>query len=85
MPTRKEFETEIQHLFLKAVDLGFEEITINAGNLHRRVGGYPGPNHQMPVCCGAMRDASKQGDTELPNGLKKDGASFSVRYQIRHG
>ena len=27
---------------------------VKAGDLHRRVGGYPGRDHRMPTCCDVM-------------------------------
>lgn len=82
MPTREEFLVELSTLLAKANKLGFVEVTVRAGNLHRRVGGYPGANHRMPVCCDAMRQLTNDLDEELPNNLKKDGASFEIRYKL---
>ncbi len=40
-------------------------IDVNAGQLHRLVGNYPGGNHRMPVCCKVMRDAMLEQDVIL--------------------
>ena len=83
MPTKQDFVQEIKALLINATQLGFQEVTINAGNLHRRVGDYPGTtNHRMPSCCDAMRECARQGDCELPNSLKRNGASFAIRYKL---
>ena len=46
-------------------------IVIQAGKLHRIVGGYPGQNHRMPMCCSIMRSRMQEGDERLPDSLKK--------------
>jgi hypothetical protein len=38
----------------EALYVGKATVEINAGDLHRRVGGYPGQNHRMPMCCVVM-------------------------------
>lgn len=58
-------------------------LTVRAGDLHRAVGGYPGRDHRMPVCCAVMRAAMAPGDEVLaapPSGL---GASLTIRYRRR--
>ena len=62
---------------------GQPSIVIQAGKLHRIVGGYPGKNHRMPVCCGVMRKRMQTGDTILPNSLRKDGASLQICYLLK--
>lgn len=34
-------------------------VEIVSGDLHRRVGGYPGSNHRMVICCQVMRKAMR--------------------------
>ncbi|MEM7685026.1 MAG: HNH endonuclease [Pseudomonadota bacterium] len=82
MPTSDDFQKELDKLLREADELGFQAVEVNAGSLHRRVGGYPSQNHRMPLCCDAMRKRISDGDYELPNDLKKDGASFAVRYAL---
>lgn len=57
---------------------------VNAGELHRRVGGYPGSNHRMPVSCEVMRSAmgSDAGDIVLSQPPKGDGATLTIRYVL---
>jgi hypothetical protein len=57
MPTADEFRMEMYRMMNEAVHEGRETAEINAGELHRRVGDYPGRNHRMPVCCEVMRGA----------------------------
>jgi hypothetical protein len=35
---------------------------ITSGDLYRSVGGYPGSNHGMPICCDAMEAEIMPGD-----------------------
>lgn len=57
---------------------------INAGELHRRVGGYSGRNHQMPFCCDVMPGAlaPDAGDVILDEPPSGEGASLTIRYML---
>jgi hypothetical protein len=57
---------------------------ISAGELHERVGGYPGKNHRMPVCCGVMQGAFTPdiGDVILEEPPSGQGASLRIRYVV---
>lgn len=84
MPTAEDFRLELHRMMLEAVKEGREFAEINAGDLHRRVGDYPGRNHRMPVCCEVMRGAlaPDAGDIireQPPSGL---GASLTIRYVL---
>ena len=57
MPNTDDFRNELHRMMYEAVKAGRPTVEISAGELHRRVGDYPGPNHRMPVCCMGMRDA----------------------------
>jgi hypothetical protein len=81
-PTSADFERELLTMFRTAVDEGRSFIEIRSSDLHRRVGGYPGTHHAMPVCCNVMRRAMKPTDQVLqqpPSGL---GASLLIRYRL---
>jgi hypothetical protein len=52
MPTSEDFKTELYRMMNEALFDGKSTAEINAGDLHRRVGGYPGLNHKM--CCVVM-------------------------------
>jgi 5-methylcytosine-specific restriction protein A len=81
-PTADDFREELHTIFATAQRPERPSIDVNAGELHRRVGGYPGPNHRMPACCNVMRSSMKSGDQILrapPNGK---GASLVIRYQL---
>ncbi len=57
-------------------------LEVNSGSLHREVGGYPGPTHRMPVCCGAMRNAMRTGDKIVDEPPKGNGTSLTIRYKL---
>lgn len=84
MPTAEEFKNELHRMMLEATSAGEESVEVNAGHLHRRVGGYPGRNHRMPVCCQVMRAAlaPDAGDVILQEPAGGQGASLTVRYVL---
>jgi len=43
MPSVDEFRLAIRSQFREAESLGSPHIEINSGQLHRKLGGYPGP------------------------------------------
>jgi len=84
MPTAEDFKTELHRMMLEAMKAGRESVEINAGELHRRVGDYPGRNHRMPVCCEVMRRTLAQdaGDVVLQEPLSGQGARLTIRYVL---
>jgi hypothetical protein len=79
-PTSTDFWTQLFLLIQDASehDAGF--VDVNAGKLHRSVGGYPSDNHRMPLCCGVMREEMQPGDVILQEPPKGTGASLTIRY-----
>ena len=63
---------------------GRTSIEISSGELHRQVGGYPGPDHSMPVCCTAMRDGfdAAQGDVSVAEPPSGKGASLRILFRV---
>jgi hypothetical protein len=60
MPATEDFRTELMAQIARASNQGRPHVEINAGELHRTLGGYPpktGSSHSMPMCCDVMRDA----------------------------
>ncbi len=76
------FQTALSETLKTAENLGLVAVDVNSGNLHRRIGGYPGDNHRMPVCCDAMRHEMKAGDEIVSQPEKGKGASLVIRYQL---
>lgn len=42
---KKVFQTALRETLKIAANLGLVAVDLNSGNLHRRIGGYPGPDH----------------------------------------
>ena len=61
---------------------GLPHVDVNAGDLHREVGGYPGAGHQMPNCCRIMYDAQRAGDQVLSKPPSGMGALVTIRYRL---
>ena len=86
-PIREDFESELDRLFGAASAAGHTCVEVVAAELHRAVGGYPGPagNHRMPLCCSVMLAAMSPGDeilTSPPNGR---GATLRIRFTLPRG
>jgi len=81
-PGREAFAAAITDQLARAERQGRDHHEINAGELHRLLGGYPSASHRMPMCCDMMRDAMGPNDriTFQPEG--GDGASLTVRYEL---
>lgn len=77
-----EFRDSLQSLLETAEGLGFVAVDVNSGNLHRKVGGYPGQDHRMPICCDVMYNAMGTGDEIVAQPESGKGASVVVRYKL---
>jgi hypothetical protein len=73
------FTTKIRELLTAAQD---DTVTLNAGDIHRELGGYPGRGHKMPICCGAMYAAMQEGDRVVSAPPKRLGASVTIEYRL---
>lgn len=82
-PNAKTFRKELARILETAEGLGLSAVELRAGGLHRRVGGYPGADHRMPVCCSVMRDAMRTGDAVVAEPEKGAGASLTIRYSLQ--
>jgi hypothetical protein len=82
MPNTDDFQRAISALIRAAHNSGESYVDINAGNLHRELGGYPGTKHAMPSCCDAMYQATRSKDVILAQPPKGKGASLTIRYQL---
>ena len=80
---REDFQIALQSLIQRAREQGKRSIGVRSGDLHREVGGYPGRDHRMPLCCAVMRDAMREGDTVESSPESGQGASLLIRYVIR--
>ena len=83
MPTSVEvFSSALSSLLDEASRLGLSYVGITAGALHRRVGGYPGTEHQMPVCCAAMRGVMGSSDRIIEQPPSGNGASLLIQFAL---
>jgi hypothetical protein len=64
----------------RATIAGQIDILINCGQLYRSLGGYPGSNHGMPLCCDAMQAEFKLGDIMILD--RAHGVGMTVRYLL---
>jgi len=74
----RNFRNELDRLLTAGQRLGFVAVDINAGKLHRAVGGYPGKNHRMPVCCDVMRRAMNPTDGVVVQPARRNAAVNGV-------
>jgi len=82
MPSTEEFRTALCEVLTKADEFGFVAVEVNSGNLHRRVGCYPGQDHRMPICCDVMYAEMKTDDSIISQPESGKGASVVVRYKL---
>lgn len=85
MVSSEDFERELILQLGRARGRGALHVEINSGELHRTVGGYPGPDHRMASCCDVMRKHMRPGDIEISAPDKGKGASLTVRYLLGSG
>jgi hypothetical protein len=82
MPTASDFEEEIYSRWERAGSSGATYVDIQAGDLHRSLGGYPGPNHRIPDCCQVMRRLMRAVDQVLREPPQGTGATLLIRYVL---
>jgi 5-methylcytosine-specific restriction protein A len=85
IPDSGAFLEAIDAIFLEVQRDGTPSIDIISGELHRKVGGYPGPNHRMPVLCGIMKRIMLPGDKIISEPPSGSGATLRIRYQLPRG
>lgn len=81
-PTASDFKVTIEGLLQVASAEGRAAVSIEAGDLHRLVGGYPKPHNRMPMCCAAMRSSMKDNDRFIHQPPKGNGASLKIEYRF---
>jgi hypothetical protein len=79
-PRPLDFVDALSAMFAEAFRAGESFLEVRAGQLHRKVGGYDGPNHRMVPACNAMRKLMRSGDQILDQPPKGNGASLKIRY-----
>jgi hypothetical protein len=79
---RNRFEEAISVAIADAARSGRTSLRVRSGDLHRAIGGYPGPSHQMPSCCRAMKAAMAPGDRVIESPPKGTGANLVIEYRL---
>lgn len=82
MPTKDDFRQELSQRFRRAAERNATVLKVNSGELHRSLGGYPGPKHQMPSCCDVIYEAAGKADEIVASPPSGRGASLAIRYRI---
>lgn len=82
-----DFRAKMNEQISRAEKQGRPHVEINAGELHRVLGGYPpkagDPLHSMPSCCEAMRQEFKRGDAEVVFETESgNAAALTIRYRL---
>jgi 5-methylcytosine-specific restriction protein A len=80
--TETDFRDALWREFARAEQAGASSVSVRAGDLHRTVGGYPGPVHRMPLCCAVMQSERHPGDRVLHSPPQGAGASLMIEYKI---
>ena len=95
--TADDFRDELAALFEAASEAGRGAIVVRADDLHRGVGGYPGADHRMPLCCNVMHAEMVVGVDEVLSAREGPallqglaicgvcGRRMTVRYHTRKG
>lgn len=82
LPDSYDFKIELYKIFKDSQEGENPYLDVNAGDLHRKMGGDPGKNHRMPLCCDVMKKNMKTGDKILEQPPKGKGASLTIRYRL---
>lgn len=80
--TAEQFRAALDKRLAQAQRAGYNHVEIKSGNLHREVGGYPGSDHRMPVCCGVMRAAMRAVDKVISEPPRGQGATLIIDYKL---
>lgn len=73
------FRRGLRAQFARARAQGQTNIRVNAGELHRLLGGYPSSDHGMQTCRNAMQAELQPGDDLI---VEKGGAGLTICYQL---
>ncbi len=81
-PSADDFRRALGEQFERAARAGSPHVDVKSGDLHRDLGGYPGRNHRMPLCCHIMNEAIRAGDKVLSGPPSGKGATLVIRYKL---
>lgn len=81
--SKADFKNALRNFLSEQEREGKSECIITSGELHRIVGGYPGKNHRMPVCCSVMNEFfNAKTDSILYSPSKGMGATLTIKYAL---
>lgn len=83
MPSTGDFAAELERMLRDARTEGLASLVVTSGELHRRVGGYPGPDHRMPACCSAMKARCRGLDRIIVGPPSGHGATLKIEYNLQ--
>jgi 5-methylcytosine-specific restriction protein A len=79
---KDDFVRALDRIFRDRTEAGAPAVEVISGELHRKVGGYPGKGHAMPTCCDVMREAMRFGDEVVATPERGKGATLRIRYAL---
>ena len=84
LPTNEDFKKAIEKAKMNAANKGEKQIEIQAKDIHKELGHYPGPNHRMSTCCDAMYASmnNSKGDTVIDAPKKGKGANLKIQLKV---
>ena len=77
----KQYRAVLTKALAVAQKQGFSAVEVRAADLHKKLGGYTGSDHRIPVCCEVMRQAMKPSD-EVVASSRSQGANLTIRYRL---
>ena len=77
-----EFRVELIRRLDRARQFGVSHLDVNAGELHRYVGGYPARVHAMPLCAAVMMVERRPGDEILVSAGPGREEVLTIRYRL---
>jgi len=82
--TAEDFRDELYRIMDEAVREGHKYVDVNAGELYKGLGSYPGADHRLSICCKVMKEAMAPdyGDKVLQEPPSGQGASLTIRYVL---
>ena len=78
----QDFRSELVRRLDRARQFGVSHLDVNAGELHRYVGGYPARVHAMPLCAAVMMVERRPGDEILTSSAPGREENLTIRYRL---
>jgi hypothetical protein len=82
LPNADDFEQEVRRRWAEAEVTGHVSVDVRSGDVHKSLGGYPGPNHRIPDCCQVMKRLMKAGDSIIKQPKSGQGASLAISFAL---